>query len=203
MARPRQSKQKSRDFFFEAAEAVRNVEAEQKNDAILVDCGPKLCGWGEKNLKTALECGSAKRCSARDAHYSPKLLFEAAGLCFSYRRRPFSIYGSTIWLCGSPSSLLFCTPFLALQIFWIDVQSSNFIYSLHSQMVLKYRLEDYADSPLRAKRATITFWMDKSKLKMTRMVHFGEFLKNWSLRSNSVTRQVSFKRAKIGGKFQN
>lgn len=31
-------------FFFEAAEAVRNVEAEQKNDAILVDCGPKLCG---------------------------------------------------------------------------------------------------------------------------------------------------------------
>ena len=35
------------------------------------------------------------------------------------------------------------------------------------------------------------------------MVHFGEFLKNWSLRSNSVTRQVNFKRTKFGGKCQN
>ena len=34
------------------------------------------------------------------------------------------------------------------------------------------------------------------------MVHFGEFLKTWSLRSNSVTRQVSFNRTKIGGKCQ-
>ena len=35
------------------------------------------------------------------------------------------------------------------------------------------------------------------------MVQFGEFLKTWSLRSNSVTRQVSFNRTKIGGKCQN
>ena len=35
------------------------------------------------------------------------------------------------------------------------------------------------------------------------MVHFGKFLKTWSLRSNSVTRQVSFNRTKIGGKCQN
>ena len=35
------------------------------------------------------------------------------------------------------------------------------------------------------------------------MVHFDEFLKTWSLRSNSVTRQVSFNRTKIGGKCQN
>ena len=34
------------------------------------------------------------------------------------------------------------------------------------------------------------------------MVQFGEFLKIWSLRSNSVTRQVSFNRTKIGGKCQ-
>ena len=34
------------------------------------------------------------------------------------------------------------------------------------------------------------------------MVHFGEFLKTWSLRSNSVTRQVNFNRTKIGGKCQ-
>ena len=35
------------------------------------------------------------------------------------------------------------------------------------------------------------------------MVHLGEFLKTWSWRSNSVTRQVSFNRTKIGGKCQN
>ena len=38
---------------------------------------------------------------------------------------------------------------------------------------------------------------------MPKMAHFGEFLKTWSLRSNSVTRQVSFNRTKIGGKCQN
>ena len=35
------------------------------------------------------------------------------------------------------------------------------------------------------------------------MVHFDKFLKTWSLRSNSVTRQVTFNRTKIGGKCQN
>ena len=35
------------------------------------------------------------------------------------------------------------------------------------------------------------------------MVHFGEFLKTWSLRSNSVTRPVSFNKTKIGGKCHN
>ena len=35
------------------------------------------------------------------------------------------------------------------------------------------------------------------------MFQFGEFLKTWSLRSNSVTRPVSFNRTKIGGKCQN
>ena len=33
------------------------------------------------------------------------------------------------------------------------------------------------------------------------MVHFDEFLKTWSLRSNSVTRQVSFNKTKIGEKW--
>ena len=47
-------------------------------------------------------------------------------------------------------------------------------------------------------RATFTFWVDKSKLKMAKMVNFGEVLKTWSLWSNSVTRQVSFNRTKIG-----
>ena len=35
------------------------------------------------------------------------------------------------------------------------------------------------------------------------MGNFSEFLKIWSLRSNSVTRQVTFNRIKIGGKCQN
>ena len=35
------------------------------------------------------------------------------------------------------------------------------------------------------------------------MVHFGEFLKTWSLRSNRVTRQVRFNRTKIGRNGQN
>ena len=35
------------------------------------------------------------------------------------------------------------------------------------------------------------------------MVDFGEFLKTWNLRSNSVTRQVTFDWKKIGEKCQN
>ena len=42
---------------------------------------------------------------------------------------------------------------------------------------------------MRAKRATITYWVDKSWLKMPKIVNFGKFLKNWSLRSNSVIKQ--------------
>ena len=57
-------------------------------------------------------------------------------------------------------------------------------------------------STLRAKQATFTFWVDKSWFKMPKMVHFGEFLKTWSLRSKSVTRQASFYKSKIGGKCQ-
>ena len=36
-----------------------------------------------------------------------------------------------------------------------------------------------------------------------KMVNFGEFLKTWSLRSNSVTRQVGFNMTKNGGKCRN
>ena len=40
--------------------------------------------------------------------------------------------------------------------------------------------------------------MDKKSLKMPKTVH----LKNWSLWSNGVTRQVNFNETKIGGKCQ-
>ena len=42
----------------------------------------------------------------------------------------------------------------------------------------------------RAKRAKLTFWVDKSWLKMPKMVHSG--LKTWSLLSNSLSWQVIF-----------
>ena len=45
---------------------------------------------------------------------------------------------------------------------------------------------------IRAKRATFTFWVEKSSLKMPKKVDFDEFLKTWNLQSNIVTRQVTF-----------
>ena len=47
------------------------------------------------------------------------------------------------------------------------------------------------------------FWVDKSWLKIPKMVHFGDFLKTLSLRSNSITRQVTYNKTKNVGKCQN
>ena len=58
-------------------------------------------------------------------------------------------------------------------------------------------------SLIASKRATFTFWVDKSWLKMPKMVHFGEFLKTSSLWSMRLTRQFSFNETKNGGKCQN
>ena len=60
----------------------------------------------------------------------------------------------------------------------------------HMHSVLKSKKQSH--STLRAKRATFTFWVDKRSLKRQKMVNFGGVLKIWSLRSNSVTRQVNF-----------
>ena len=87
----------------------------------------------------------------------------------------------------------------------------NLLWSWSSQGEWRYCKTDHSVwksqkksySTLRAKRAKFTFWVDKSWLKMPKMVNFGEFLKTWSLRSNSVTRQVNFNRTKNGGKCQN
>ena len=38
-------------------------------------------------------------------------------------------------------------------------------------------------------------------IKLTKKVNFGEFLKTWGLRSNSVIRQVTFNRTKIDEKL--
>mgnify|MGYP006903851619 CR=1 FL=1 len=71
------------------------------------------------------------------------------------------------------------------------------LLGLYNKTVLHWVKKSH--STLRAKRATFT----KDYSKMPKMVHFGEFLKTWSLWSNSVTRHVSFNRTKIGGKCQN
>ena len=52
-----------------------------------------------------------------------------------------------------------------------------------------WKSQKKSHSILRAKRAKFTVWVDKSWSKMPKMVHFGDSLKTWSLRSNSVTRQ--------------
>ena len=59
-----------------------------------------------------------------------------------------------------------------------------------------WKSQKKSNSILRAKRATFTFWVDKSWLKIPKIVNFGKFLKTWSLRSNSVTKQVRLKKDK-------
>ena len=47
-------------------------------------------------------------------------------------------------------------------------------------------------------RATFTFWMDKSSLKMPKMDHFGEFLKIEKPKCNIVSDfQTLWKRARV------
>ena len=67
-----------------------------------------------------------------------------------------------------------------------------------------WKSQKKSHSTLRAKRATFSIWVDKSSSKMPKMVvNFNEFLKTWSLQSNSVTRQINFNKTKIRGKWQN
>ena len=80
---------------------------------------------------------------------------------------------------------------------WISLLLSRCVNIVLNNTVFENHRKK-SHSTLRAKRATFTFY-----LEIPKMVHFAEFLKTWSLRSNSVTRQVSFNRTKIGGQCQN
>ena len=78
------------------------------------------------------------------------------------------------------------------------IMTRNMILARHGMYVQTHSVwksQKKSYSKLRAKRATFPFWVDKGSLKM---VNFGEFLKIWSLLSNSVTRQVNFNWTKIG-----
>ena len=61
-----------------------------------------------------------------------------------------------------------------------------------------WKSQKKSHSTLRAKRATFTIWMDKSSLKMPKIVQFGEFLKTEDCNQTvfSVTRQVNFWKVK-------
>ena len=86
---------------------------------------------------------------------------------------------------------------------WIFKEFVENVLCLNSFTIVTV-FENRRKSLIHCERSELfTFWVDKSSLKMPKMVHFGEFLKTWSLRSNSVTRQVSLNRTKIGGKGQN
>ena len=55
-----------------------------------------------------------------------------------------------------------------------------------------------------ASEASFVYILSGQKLiKMPKMVHFGEFLKTWSLLSYSVTRHVNFNRTTIDEKYKN
>ena len=84
--------------------------------------------------------------------------------------------------------------------------SKNQSKPLIGQKHAVWKSQKKSHSTLGAKRATFTFWVDKSWFKMPKMVNLAIFLKTWGLRWNSVTRQarqVSLNRTKIGGKCQN
>ena len=59
-----------------------------------------------------------------------------------------------------------------------------------------WKSQKKSHSTLQAKRATFT-WVDKKWLKWPKMTNFDEFLKTLILRSNSVTRQVTFNKQKL------
>ena len=48
----------------------------------------------------------------------------------------------------------------------------------------------------------LDFERTKVHWKCPKWVHFGEFLKTWNLLSNSVTRHITYRRTRIGGKCQ-
>ena len=102
----------------------------------------------------------------------------------------------------SSSSSKFTLRLLGLRSTFVPESFKKSSYLIRNRLMTHgvWKSQKKPHSTLRAKRTTFTFWVDKSLLKM---VQFGEFLKTWSLRSNSVTRQVNINRTKIGEKYQN
>ena len=96
------------------------------------------------------------------------------------------------------SQYVFWIRFLMKMSIWnieitIVFQTTTTMSFLHFRLFWRMHLEVYS----------LTFLQVHVVWKSQKKFHFGKFLKTWSLRSNSVTRQVSFNRTKIGEKCQN
>ena len=98
---------------------------------------------------------------------------------------------------------IICCPLLATTYKKSILSRAAIFYYFSCVLHTVWKLKKKSHSALRAKRAMFTFWVDKSSLKMPKIVDFGEFLKTWSLLSKSVTRHFNFNRTNIGGKCQN
>ena len=94
-----------------------------------------------------------------------------------------------------------CSKMKCLQYLTILTIFLNGTFGGNYHSVWKSQKKSY--STLRAKRATFTFWVDKSSLKVPKMVHLGEFFFKWSFRWNNVTRLVNLNWRKINEKCQN
>ena len=97
-------------------------------------------------------------------------------------------YSNTLWV----SLYLHCNSIIYWHFFFDLHCTATFVHCLKITENISFNIASEA-----------SYVYDKSSLKMPKMVDFVEFLKTWSLRSNSVTRQVTFNRTKIGGKSQN
>ena len=106
-----------------------------------------------------------------------------------------SIADSLVSFFTSPPDHYWCKIFFSL------LPSQKFLHPSKAQQTYKTLKRTVFENDwksliqhctMRAKRATFTFWVDKSA-KMVK----GAFLKTWSLLSNSVTRQINFKRTTL------
>ena len=111
---------------------------------------------------------------------------------FLIRNSPFA---NSIIACQCPTICYDVTRKTQKRVFWQP-------FFCECRRSLQYTVfENHIKSLIQ--HSAVTIWVDNSSWKMPKMLHFGEFLKAWSLRSNSVTRQVNFNRTKISGKYHN
>ena len=101
---------------------------------------------------------------------------------------PFWCFAVTFYCCD----ILLCDVHCEMKFF-----QNKWFFTISVWQCLKITKKK-SHSTLRAKRATFTICVDKTSLKNAQNTQFDEFLKTYSLRSNSVTKRVSFKRTKIG-----
>ena len=96
-------------------------------------------------------------------------------------------------------SIVFC--YISVEVFILAFTQLSLQVEIGTQNEEKHigskSLKNVSYSKFRAKRAMLTFWVDKSSLKMPNI----DFLKTGSFRSKSVTRHDNFNWTYIGGKM--